>query len=203
MPVLQKLKFHFRKYREKIRFWREEKYIIDLSCYFQHFVKNGQKPLPYFYEIARSRKNELRRWLDKNDPITKEGVWLESGFSFVLVKTENPKNTFFINKKGIACVTFEVDGEDILIKQIQGLKGAQEHLKTIRWEQMLVKIAADWAKNVGFKKIKIQEALKNSYYKEREPEWNKRFIMRYNVTAKRLGFRFDAQEGAYVLKLTQ
>lgn len=75
-----------------------------------------------------------------------------------------------------------------------------EIFKGIHWEKLLVALVSHWADVLGFGAVYIQQARKNHYYTEVDDRY-KRFIMRYDYTAKRLGFKIN-KYGDYELSLS-
>ena len=74
----------------------------------------------------------------------------------------------------------------------------ENELKHIRWEKFLLKLVEDWALANGFEKIKVVPGNKNHWYNTSRAEI---FHMRYDVTAKRSGFKFCPKEECYVKQL--
>lgn len=112
----------------------------------------------------------------------------------------------------IALIDFDVGEEDILIiRQIQGDSqlcdhGNQEYLAPLKWERMLLRITIDWASQHGFRQVRVQRAEDNKWWSIDIPpeplvEHQERLRMRYNVTAKRSGLRFNTNLNCYVLDL--
>ena len=91
-----------------------------------------------------------------------------------------------------------VNQSTILVKQIQGVFGKLSVLRYFQWERMLLSILIDWAKNAGFKIIRVIKAESNGWYNDYRA---KSLFMRYDVTARRSGFRFNKKDQAYVLTL--
>jgi len=112
-------------------------------------------------------------------------------------------------KSEIARIGIELtDGETMTFRQIQGRKDsdecekfAQNALAPLRWEKMLLEMAGDWAKRHRFTRIGVQPARNNTYWKDTQPERNARLYLKYDVTARRSGFRFDEDSQAYVRDL--
>ena len=118
-----------------------------------------------------------------------ESVYQDATYTLVLT----------YDNEAIACIGFEVvDGSAILIKQIQGVKGRLTILKYFRWEKMLLNIAMDWAKNAGFKAVKIIRGESSGWY---SPYLAQSLFMKYDVTARRSGFKFDEENKTYFRNL--
>lgn len=207
MANLKKLIFCLKMFLEKRRFKKNREYQVELYHYIELFAKKGRKPQPYFYTIRRNHNNYLQRWHWEGNKSGSVDVWVEEGYSFILIEVSNPTNNLLRLETGIACVTFTINGRAVFIKQIQGLSGQQKELKSFKWERLLVRIVVDWAKSFDFQKVKILQAQQNRYFhpeKKEDPEWkgwHDRFKIRYNTTAERLGFKFNSEEDAYVLDL--
>lgn len=97
----------------------------------------------------------------------------------------------------LACIGFDVSllWNAVTVGQIQGLgtprangkhdKSIARYLLPLRWEQMLLALLRDYAKQEGFRKIRVIPARKQAYFCE---EREARFIRRYETTAQLLGF---------------
>ncbi len=122
---------------------------------------------------------------------------------------------------GVCLLGFEIEGNKILIKQIQGIrfdswsysaqkqKKVEEALLFLRWEKFLVKVCEIWAAKLGFKKIGILKAENNPYFikigfsplTESELARNNRLFMHYNVTAKRMGYKLKTKSKYFMKSL--
>ncbi|OGF27600.1 hypothetical protein A2303_02945 [Candidatus Falkowbacteria bacterium RIFOXYB2_FULL_47_14] len=99
----------------------------------------------------------------------------------------------------IACLGFTVKDEKTLrIEQLQGVLGKREYLKGLRWERMLIRLLIKVAPGLGYEKIYVQPGKNNRWVGNDL----KTFKLRYDVSAKREGFKYDPENGDYVLKLT-
>lgn len=91
-----------------------------------------------------------------------------------------------------------------IIKQLQGVIGqAKPLLSTFKWERLLVRLVLELLKNLEFKgPIKMFPASKSFSFgrlEEYSPEYCSR-LQRYNGTAKRMGFRYEAASDMFVFK---
>ena len=108
----------------------------------------------------------------------------------------------YVCNLALACIGFEINQKDILVKQIQGVQGMKNELKRIHWEKFLLKLVEDWAHANGFEKISVLKAEKNHWWHVNNSDAKKqRFKMHYDVTAKRSGFKFCPEEECYVKRL--
>jgi len=120
------------------------------------------------------------------------GIYTDAKFTFVLTYEKGTKS----RSSAIACIGFDViDESTILVKQIQGVSGKLSILQCFRWEKMLLNIVIDWAKNAGFKKVKVIRAESSQWYR---PHRAQNLFMKYDVTARRSGFKFDKKDQTYV-----
>jgi len=97
----------------------------------------------------------------------------------------------------LACIGFDVSllWNTITVGQIQGLgtlrtKGKRDkrttrYLLPLRWEQMLLSLLRDYAKQEGFRTIRVIPARKQTYFCEAREV---RFLKRYETTPALLGF---------------
>ncbi len=86
----------------------------------------------------------------------------------------------------LANVGFELGGIKLIIHQIQGSKGKKKFLAQLKWERMLVDLVYNWAKQNGFKEVRIQSAESNDWEKIKNTSYGK---MLYDITAERSGFK--------------
>lgn len=108
--------------------------------------------------------------------------------------------------KPLALAAFDVESNGgVIIKQLQGRlrkdnlsQSEKGILEAYRWEFILVNLIASWADKVQLPSITIQSAEKNRWKNFTPSEQNLK--LRYDVTAKRLGFTKEAA-GNYVLPL--
>ncbi len=93
---------------------------------------------------------------------------------------------------------------DILIDQIQATStlGTQKVLGTFRWEKVLVGLVIDWAAQNGLNRIFIRPAKYNKYTAINNSAGN-RGHMRYDITAKRMGFKILGGDLPHMLDLSQ
>lgn len=115
------------------------------------------------------------------------------------------------NKTAIACIAFDFDASDsrIDIVQIQGAsypdrvgltkEDIASMLAPFKWERLLLAFLCSIAKMTKIKSVRLQPGRKNHWYRG---EKKQQFFMRYDVTARRSGFKFDQSIDAYVLDST-
>lgn len=148
----------------------------------------------YLAEFSRSRDlNPSRYSLRFHKPNGHATfMHMDAPYGFVLKRNGN---------RSIAFLAFDAENDYIIIRQIQGAFGEMEDLKQIRWERMLLRIAVDWTSANSFKQIRVQKAEDNRYWDDYSGKRQERLRMRYDVTAKRSGFRFDESLNCWVLNL--
>ena len=166
------------------------RYNIDLSSYLKEFSKkNHEKSIKsntysiylYYCDYGSGGLADL--------PV----VYVDAVYNFVLFKGKNPICNIGFN--------LEKDSNSILVKQIQGVQTKQKELSPLRWEKMLLQITIDWAKQNKLKKISVIRSQDSGWYRESNEERCKRMYMKYDVTARRMGFKFDESEQVYSLPL--
>lgn len=100
----------------------------------------------------------------------------------------------------VAGIGFDiVEDKVIVVTQIQGMKGATESLKLLKWERLLLAIVVAWARDQEYKEVRVQRAEKNIWIGHGNSRSS--FKMHYDVTAKRSGFEFDKELGCFRLTL--
>ncbi len=127
-------------------------------------------------------------------------IYTDAAYNFALVRGKEP----------ICGIAFEA-GEttapaSIFVKQIQGVPGKQGELRPFRWEKMLLQILINWAKQNGFERIDVVRAKNSGWWSSFRCDRNKRLYMKYDVTAKRMGFKpgkfeLDKRKKVYSLYL--
>ncbi|MEK7076226.1 MAG: hypothetical protein AAB941_01000 [Patescibacteria group bacterium] len=124
-------------------------------------------------------------------------VYSDAPYTLVLTYKKDGASEVEANEdEEVACIGFElVNRSTILVKQIQGVSGKLAILQHFRWGKMLLKVVMDWAKNAGFKTVRVIKAESSKWYREYRA---KDFFIRYDVTARRSGFKFDEKDQTYV-----
>lgn len=104
----------------------------------------------------------------------------------------------------IAPVILQIQGptEDSYNRLVK-YQSAKKILRRLKWERALVIMLLQWAENTGIPLVYLLPSSLNNYWvwvgeeeiylKQRNP----RLYMRYDVTAKRMGFNFDEQSGLF------
>ncbi len=174
---------------------------IDLYGYIERFVKKEVDPLKLpNYSIAT-----LRRGL-KNCPNDFRRIAFDAEYNLILLAPMG----FWKRPRAIACIGFNIDAYDeevVIIKQLQaaaqeGLRNShiefyeftRESLRGIKWERMLVAILLDLVFEKGFKRVEMIRAEQSKWYAypynpiSTAADIRSRMKMRYDVTAKRMGF---------------
>jgi len=167
------------------------RYNIDLSSYLREFSKKNNE--------KSTRSDAYSIYLYYNEygsgygPGKLRAVYADAIYSFVLFKDKDPICNIGFN--------LEDDNDSILVKQIQGVYRKQKELSPLRWEKMLLQIVIDWAKQNKLKKVRVIRSEDSGWYRESNKERCERMYMKYDVTARRMGFKFDESEQAYSLSL--
>jgi len=179
--------FRGKKHVELEKFKSNLVYKTNIEYYLNEFQKPGVKhelslkdfSLYYFYGLHQT---------------TFDGVYSDAPYVLVLTHKSVANEDV-----GIACVGFEVVTQStILIKQIQGVRGMAPFLQSFRWEKMLLETVTDWAKKASFKSVRVIQGKDSYWHNER---LDKDFFMKYDVTARRSGFKFDEKDKTYVRTL--
>lgn len=186
--------------------------LIDITEYLKRFSKNGGVDVNR-YMLASDRT----RYGGANGYGEIFGhFYHDSRYSMVLVYRILVKEGGKTREvqEPLALIGFELEEERsaVFINQIQGKRDEQKLLAPLRWEKMLVSIVVDLARFYGLKKVGIQTAANNGYYPKPEggrtltDQDKKRiegFRMRYDVTARRCGFRLNPESGKHELSLSK
>ncbi|OGN02377.1 MAG: hypothetical protein A2655_01435 [Candidatus Yanofskybacteria bacterium RIFCSPHIGHO2_01_FULL_43_42] len=162
----------------------------DLNQYLQSFSKS---PKPN--DELRQKGFRLRVSSGYGKDILSPGPYRDAEYTIALYNNaltkEVPEKSDYL-----ACIGFDIDGNRVIVKQIQGNPGKGEILCLFKWERMLLAILIDWAKQSSFDQIRVIRAQDQSWYRT-DSERAKRMFMHYDVTARRSGFDFDPNSGEY------
>src|SRR3989338_11527326 len=116
------------------------------------------------------------------------------------VKQDTPYGLrLYYDSKLRALIGFDVHDYALRVGQIQGAYREKEVLQYFTfWDSMLLEILTDFARQAGFKQVRVQRAERNKYWnglhlrKSREVlAHQKRLQRRYDQSAERLGFKLD------------
>lgn len=166
--------------------------------------------------IERSRIGLIAAIPERKGPYL--GFYLDEYYTFIL-SLDKPDNS--------GCISFKIldenwkardiigngSGEantsvlrpgDLIITQLQGptfsdSKGKVQVLPQLRWEVILVDLVVKWAKTTGFSRVYLLPGEFNKYYWTRNEKEREKLKLRYNVTAKRCGFKRDSKNEPFVL----
>jgi hypothetical protein len=101
----------------------------------------------------------------------------------------------------VASLGFDLDGDDMNVWQLQGVKGQAQALRPLRWERALLDRAVAWARSSLVSTVYVASAGHVHWATDAghlDPVLAK---LRYDVTAKRCGFRRNLDD-YYELTLT-
>ena len=103
----------------------------------------------------------------------------------------------------LALVTFDLqecfEGSWAVVRQLQGVKGQHKLLNGVRWERMLLDVVTDWARSHKCDGVACIRGQDSAWaYKVREDK----LYLRYDVSARRNGFRYDEKDKLWRLHLT-
>jgi hypothetical protein len=100
---------------------------------------------------------------------------------------------FYLDREGSLQILIAKEDQDVtycqpsyVIRQLQGVYGLDDALKMFRWEKMLIQAVVDQAKSLGVQYVHVVKAAKNEW---RHKVGCERLRLRYDVTAKRMGFK--------------
>lgn len=169
---------------------------IDISHLIPRFLKKGKSGNDYQYKSVIVYGKEDGRGSSET------AFYFDAPYQIIL----------YTQKDGIsipiACASFDRSARrTVLIKQIQGPSYPKpEHkeilvgsLSEIKWERLLVQIVGEWAKRNKLKSVEIISCKKSRWYREFRHE---QMFVRYDVTARRMGFDFLGKEEVYRKLLT-
>ncbi len=124
-----------------------------------------------------------------------KGLYRVTPYAFVLLKDENP----------IACIGVDVESETMLkVKQLQAVPEQREAHSVLRWEKMFLKVIEDWGQRHGFNEAGVTKAEDTDWWNKKIPDLDRHrqaLKMRFDITAKRSGYKFDKKRNCFVKKL--
>lgn len=168
---------------------------MDLDQYFGRFAKPNLNP----EETKSLRQNFcLRTSSGMSRDSLSPGPYRDASYTLALYQGEQTGENPPEESNYLACVGFNVETGQIIVRQIQGNPGKGEILRLFKWERMLLAILTDWARQSEFGQIKVIQAKDSGWYREHDKERIKRMFMHYDVTARRSGFSFDQSSGQYI-----
>lgn len=174
-------------------------YGVELNQTLQSFLKNGYSP-----DQLENYAIYIHSCHNFNNAYFRRHIYHDTRYYFVLCVKAKDRGLF--SKKRaipIACIGFdEIKNDDgttsIIIRQLQGRRGAILHLARIKWERLLVRIVKDWACQNGYSTIKMIRAKQSPWYSNADPQ---RMYLKYDVTARRSGFKLILEENLYAFQL--
>ena len=92
----------------------------------------------------------------------------------------------------IASISFKAEKGAVLVTQIQGVKGAKDKLKPIKWGRALLAVVCDWAARSDVPEVRVLPHYRSRFSRVREHG-----KLLYDVPAKRSGFTYDGDMGVY------
>jgi len=131
----------------------------------------------------------------------REGAPVMAGISFSIVGNDRldpnryPDLNFFYLKPG-----------DVLVSQIQSQRELtprkRAKLKKIKWERSLLQAVFEWANETGLPRVLVVPAANNYWLTDRccrsiRDDLKKRMFLRYDVTARRCGFKQEKENLPY------
>lgn len=192
---LQKLSYRLFPGRALKRFRRSSGRNIDISKLIPYFAKN--KGDPFGYTVVSSCGGY---GYDSKAPTEFERVfYFDAPYRFILCADRSAGVVI-----PIACISFDkVDSRTVCIKQVQGPSYGESQVREdrvaalagIKWERLLVQVVCEWARDNGLRSIQMISCRGSSWYKDFRHD---QMFMRYDVTARRMGFRL-LDQNKYVL----
>ncbi len=158
-------------------------YLLNLRDYLEKFLKNNNTASDEYSLFLAFQKGYDPHYIN---------ICLDGDYGFILTsKTYNGK-ILEVSNRALACVSFTIHGSNIVIQQLQAVKGMVP--ADLRWEKLFIQLVIDWAFTHGYSRVGIIQAKDHKYFiRTRAND----LYVRYDVTAKRCGFKLDDQSGIY------
>ncbi|MDO8576357.1 MAG: hypothetical protein Q7R90_03510 [bacterium] len=114
------------------------------------------------------------------------------------------------NGRTVAVVAYDRERTTITIQQLQGDSHCKEELRRLRWEKLLVEAVVRRAEKMAdVREVQMTPAHKQEWFGEpasigerTREEYEAAMKMRYDVTAKRSGFKWNGELERWVRPLT-
>lgn len=107
------------------------------------------------------------------------------------------------SRRPIAVVGIEVHRDHILVTQLQGVRGASESLALLgRWEKSFVALVEELSQELNVPEVRIRPADQIGWVTTGAVSLD-RARLRYDVTAKRMGYRFDDRVNMFVKRQSE
>ena len=183
-------------------------YNIDLWRYLSRFLKptNTQEVDPARYRIFLTRGRRYwqhRDLMAKYRHLRRDTIYRDAKYSFILVKVRTKRTGEIFWLGPLACMAFDLEDDSVIVEQIQGAPGAKEHLKPFRWEKMLLQMIIDWARDNKFRTVEVMNSKDSRWWSEGDKKRERILHMKYDVTPKRCGFKFDKNKNRSIFILTK
>jgi len=162
---------------------------------FQKFVENEplDRDIPEFLESFRSSsgpgKNLDCFLVGLNTGFKRESAYDEQYF-------DAPYSMVLIHNEGaIAAISFEPHPGALLVPQIQGVRRERAKLERLKWPKALLRLVTDFAEDYDIPEVWVLPSVKNKWTEVAGSDGG---FLRYDVTARRSGFKYDEQKKVYV-----
>ncbi|MBR9704888.1 hypothetical protein GOV12_05730 [Candidatus Pacearchaeota archaeon] len=172
----------------------------DISEYLESYMENLNSEAGYFLRLEGKSHKGFNDW-------SRDLMYQDTDYSLALRGEKVPIVVEGCPSYGgrVALIGFNAICDDLRIEQIQANNRASEHIPK-RFERMMVDFLKKFGKAEGFERLRIQRAEDNKNYNRspgirNELEFKTSMKIRYNVTAKRSGFKFDESLGDFVFNL--
>jgi len=182
------------------RFRKSSGVEVDISKLLPTFLKKKvTDPLEYGYKAAMFY-NDRKGWGQEEYGTNR--FYLDAPYGIVLSCSKDGGEAI-----PIAIISFKRKGlRTIRIEQIQGPSNCKEDrasdrvaaLGKIKWERLLVRIICEWARLNGLKRVEVISCVRSHWYQK---FMHQSMFMRYDVTARRMGFTEIRSKKIYRLKL--
>lgn len=162
-----------------------------------------EKLIPSFVKEGASAECSLYGISPHKDGSTFDGgLYLETNRGLKLMHTQGGVG------QAIAFVGFDIENAAMQIRQLQGKRGSAHLLRPLRWEHLLVRAIVELARcTTDCTEVHMPRAASLTFYDfpmnlsvPREA-FHQSMKLRYDTTAKRLGFKWNSWKGAYCLNI--
>ena len=163
---------------------------IDLSRLISRFLKKGKNGAGFQYK-ANTLYGKSERDMD-------DVFFFDAPYRIILYGFKNNVSV------PIACIAFIQTGpRSVCINQIQGpsYDRSEENtaariaaLSEVKWERLLVRVVCEWARKNRIESVEMISCKKSRWYRDFR---HKQMFIRYDVTARRMGFKESDKEGIY------
>lgn len=135
-------------------------------------------------------------------------IYFETHLGFILCVLEGAETI------PVAAIGFEKKGRHLVVRQVQGMKGAKEYLRPLHWEQLLYRAVILFGRSLKLETIQVFPAQRSDYHPANNADaheelplkecWARaqRMHLIYDIAPAKCGFTWDNRARAHLFELS-